>query len=281
MCSQIARSGTADGPAPRERHPASGAAGTGLKTDRLVAVVAKEPTILATSGGFVTGQRTMVKPGPLLEFALELSQPGKLPRICFVGTAGGDQAYWNSALHAAYYGRDVLVSCLDLFPMPNIDDMAGHLAAQDLIWVMGGSSANLLALWRLHGLDEVFRQCWQSGVVLAGVSAGSLCWHVGGTTDSFGPELRAITNGLAFLPWSNGVHYDAEEQRRPLFHQLVADGTLPPGYATDNGVGLLYRGTEMVEAVTEVPGKAAYFVERGPDGTATEARIEPRGLPRK
>ena len=236
------------------------------------------PTILATSGGFFRGQRTTVRPGPLLDFALELAHPGALPRICFIGTAGGDQAYWNAALHAAYYDRAVLVSCLDLFPMPNIADVAAHLSSQDLIWVMGGSTANLLALWRLHELDTILRECWQSGVVLAGVSAGSLCWHVGGTTDSFGPELRAVTDGLAFLPWSNSPHYDSEEQRRPLYQRLVAEGVLGSGYATDNGVGLHYRGIEMVEAITEVVGAGAYFVERLHDGTVRETRVEPRVL---
>jgi peptidase E len=241
-------------------------------------MAAGTPTILATSGGFFAGQRTIVRPGPLLDFALELAHPGRLPRICFIGTAGGDQAYWNAALHAAYYGRKVLVSCLDLFPMPNVADIAAHLSSQDLIWVMGGSTANLLALWRLHGLDQILRECWQSGVVLAGVSAGSLCWHVGGTTDSFGPELRAVTNGLAFLPWSNCPHYDGEEQRRPLYHRLIGERVLGAGYATDNGVGLHYRGVEMVGAVSEVAGAGAYFVERLADGTVHETRVEPRVL---
>jgi peptidase E len=114
--------------------------------------------------------------------------------------------------------------------------------------------------------------------VLGGVSAGSLCWHVGGTTDSHGPDLRPVTNGLALIPTSNGVHHDSEPQRRPMYHRLVADGTLPPGHATDDGVGLLYRGTELVEAVADRPGGAAYRVERGPDGTAVETRLEPRRL---
>jgi peptidase E len=113
---------------------------------------------------------------------------------------------------------------------------------------------------------------------LAGVSAGSVCWHTGGTTDSFGPELRPVTNGLGFLPYSNGVHYDAEPQRRPLYQRLIADGTLPGGYATDNGVGLVYQGTEMTEALTESRGKAAYLVTRDGDGSREE-RIEPRVLP--
>jgi len=114
--------------------------------------------------------------------------------------------------------------------------------------------------------------------VLAGVSAGSICWHVGGTTDSFGPQLRPVTNGLAFLPFSNGVHYDSEAQRRPLYQRLVADGTLPDGYATDDGTGLLYRGTQMTEALSEIKGKGTYRVTR--DGEAArEERIEPRVLP--
>ncbi len=242
-------------------------------------VPAEQPTILATSGGLFPDPRNLVRPAPLLDFALDLARPQGRPRLCFVNTAGGDQMWWNAACHAMYYERDVEVSCLSLFPMPNVTDMTEHLLAQDAVWVGGGSTSNLLALWRLHGLDVIFRSCWDAGVVLAGVSAGSLCWHIGGTTDSFGTELRPVTNGLGFLPFSNTVHYDMEEQRRPLFHRLIADGVLPAGYATDNSVGLLYRGTEMTEAVAEVAGPGAYHVVRSTDGHAVETRIEPRLLP--
>jgi peptidase E len=138
--------------------------------------------------------------------------------------------------------------------------------------------ANLLAVWRVHELDRIFRRAWEAGVVLTGVSAGSICWFTGGTTDSFGPELRPVTNGLGFLPYGNGVHYDNEARRRPLVHQLVADGTLPVTHCTDDGVGLVYRGTELVEAVSETAGKNAYIVSRDGD-TAVEERIEPRLLP--
>jgi peptidase E len=110
------------------------------------------------------------------------------------------------------------------------------------------------------------------------VSAGSICWHVGGTTDSFGPDLRAVTDGLGLLPYGNGVHYDSEPGRRPLLHRLVADGTLPTSHATDDGVGLLYRGTDLVEAVADRPGPAAYRVERGPGGSAVETVLDPRLL---
>jgi len=237
------------------------------------------PTILATSGGWRYGRRIDLEFAPLVNYALELSGAhGRKPKLCHLGTAGGDQRWFNARVDEAGVHAGVEVTNLNLFPMPSVDDMLGHLLDQDVVWVNGGSVANLLAVWRVHGLDEIFRQVWEAGVVLGGVSAGSICWHVGGTTDSFGPDLRPVTNGLALVPYSNGVHYDSEEQRRPLYQKLIADGVLPAGYATDDGVGVLYRGTEMVEAVTEVPGKGAYFVERGEEGQAVETRIEPRTL---
>jgi peptidase E len=237
------------------------------------------PTILATSGGLRRGRRTEVEFGPLVLHAIELSGvAGRAPRLCHIGTAGGDERFYQAWLDAAGRAQGIAVSHLNLFSMPNTDDMTGLLLEQDVVWVGGGSVANLLALWRLHGLDHSLRLAWEAGVVLSGVSAGSICWHVGGTTDSFGPDLRPVTNGLAFLPYSNGVHYDSEEQRRPLYQRLVAEGTLPGGYATDDGTGLLYRGTEMTEALSEVKGKGTYMVTR--DGErAREERIEPRVLP--
>ncbi|HEV7823788.1 MAG TPA: peptidase E [Mycobacteriales bacterium] len=240
----------------------------------------RAPTILATSGGMRWGRRTDLEFAPLVHHAVELSGAhGRRPRLCHLGTAAGDQRASNARLDEAARVAGFELSHLNLFPMPAVDDPLAHLLDQDVVWVGGGSVANLLAVWRVHGLDTVFRQVWDSGVVLGGVSAGSLCWHTGGTTDSFGPDLRAVTDGLGFLPYSNGVHYDSEDQRRPLYHRLVADGTLSAGYATDDGVGLVYRGTELAEVVTEQRDKAAYRVEPGPDGTAVESRLEPRVLP--
>ena len=234
--------------------------------------------ILATSGGFRLGTRTRLVPGPLIDFAFDLAGSPAHARFCYLGTAMGDNPMMTTAIYEAFLDRDVSVSHLSLFPMPNIADMRAHLLAQDVIWVGGGSVAGLLALWRLHGLDEILREAWQAGVVLGGVSAGSLCWHVGGTTDSFGPDLRPVTNGLALVPFSNGVHYDSEEQRRPLYQKLIAQRLLPAGYATDDGVGLHYRGTTLVEAVTADPNRAAYFVEPLDDGTAVESRLPTRLL---
>ena len=161
-----------------------------------------------------------------------------------MGTRAAGTTRRRSPVPTARFSTRFRPSHLELFSMPNVDDVRGHLLDQDVVWVGGGSVANLLALWRLHGWDAHFRDAWEAGVVLGGVSAGSICWHLGGTTDSFGPTLRPVTNGLDFLPYSNGVHYNSEAQRRPLYHSLIADGTLPDGFATDDGVGLVYRDTE-------------------------------------
>ena len=236
---------------------------------------ADAPTIVATSGGVVPGRRTRYSVGPLTKLAVDLAGvEGRAPRVCYVGTASGDNPVairdFYDAAHEAGYGA----SHLQLFTMPNHADLRCHLLEQDVIWVLGGSVAGLLAMWQLHGVGDAMREAWQAGVVLTGVSAGSICWHVGGTTDSFGPELRAIDNGLALVPFSNGVHYDSEEQRRPLYHRLVADGTLPAGYATDDGAGVLYRGTDYVAAYAEKDRAGAYFVELGPDGAAVETPLD-------
>ena len=242
-------------------------------------MTADAPTILATSGGLRPAQRNPFEFGPLLMYAIDLAGvTGRSPRVCLVSTAGGDQAWFEAMFTEAGRIAGATVSALRLFTMPNVADMAAFALEQDVIWVSGGSAANLLAVWRLHGLDETFRQAWQAGVVLSGVSAGSLCWHIGVTTDSFGPDLRPVTNGLAFLPYANGVHYDNEVQRRPKFHQFIADRTLPGGYATDDGTGLLYRGTGLAESVTEVRGKGTYHVTLQ-DGEVREERLEPRVLP--
>lgn len=241
-------------------------------------MTADAPTIVATSGGYLPGRRTDLELGPLVHHAVERSGAAGRPRVCHVGTASGDQRWFSGRMAEAGRVAGFETSELTLFTMPNVDDALGHLLEQDVVWVGGGSVVNLLAVWRAHGLDEIFRTVWQAGVVLAGVSAGSLCWHAGGTTDSFGPELRPVTNGLGLLPYGNGVHYDSEAGRRPLMHRLVGDGAWATAYCTDDGVGLVYEGTRLVEAVTEVTGKGAYVVT-AQDGFVSEERIEPRVLP--
>jgi peptidase E len=237
-----------------------------------------QPHILAIGGGaFVPDDRYGLTPSPLLRYALDLTGQDR-PRVCFLTTALGDSVDAVARGYAAFSRLDVEVSHIALFPMPNLVDLRSHLLTQDLVYVFGGSVANLLALWRLHGLDEFLREAWHEGVVLSGQSAGALCWHEGGNTDSFGPELRPLTNGLGFLPFSCGVHYNSDPQRRPLLQQLIGEGVVPGGYAADEGVALHYVGTEFVQAVSYSRQGGAYRVEPDGPGTAKETRIDPRLL---
>jgi peptidase E len=213
-------------------------------------------------GGFVATERYAARPGPLIEHALALTGKDD-PKVCALYTATGDDvariAQWYACW--AQYGRGVTASHVAVMPMPSVDDLRAHLLSQDAVYVGGGSVAGLMVLWRLHGLDAVFREAWEAGVVLFGVSAGSLCWHSGGTTDSFGPELRPWTDGLGLIAGSNCPHYDSEERRRPLYQRLVREGALAPGYAADDGVGLHYVGTELKEVVADREGAAAWRVD--------------------
>lgn len=234
--------------------------------------------IVASSGGFVgTGLWGVMRPGRVFTRALELSGRPR-PRVLLVLTASGDDPQYLAAMYSALADTDCDVDHLALFPQPNrnVDEA---IDAADVIWVGGGSVANLLALWRLHGVDTAMHRAWESGTVLGGVSAGSICWHVGGPTDSFGAQLAPVTDALALVPYGNGVHYDSEEQRRPLLHTLVGNGTLPESYATDDRVALVYRGTQPVEVVSDVPDSdaAAYRVVQR-NGEAIEERLPPGRL---
>jgi peptidase E len=237
----------------------------------------KTPRILATSGGYVAGPvQQSVRLGAMLLDALAMTDKVR-PRVCLVFTASGDASDYYAMSYEAFNAAGCDVTELKLFPQPSADPEE-RLCGSDLVWVGGGSVANLLELWRLHGVDAAMTSAWEKGVILGGVSAGSLCWHIGGTTDSFGPTLRPVTNGLALLPYANGVHYDSEVQRRPLLHDLVARGVLPEvAYATDDHVGVWYEGTEATTVVSDTEmspteGPAAYRVEMR-DGEVTETRF--------
>ncbi|GII90151.1 Type 1 glutamine amidotransferase-like domain-containing protein [Sinosporangium siamense] len=234
--------------------------------------------ILAIGGGSFrpSSRNGSIEPSALLRYALDLTGQDR-PRLGLLATATGDDADWLLKMYGAFREWDVEVSHLALFPMPNVEDPREWVLSQDAIYVSGGSVANLAALWRLHGLDDVFEEAWRAGVVLCGQSAGALCWHVGGNTDSFGPTLRPWAEGLGLLPFSCGVHYDSDPQRRELLHRSVAEGELPEGYAADEGVALHYVGTDFIQAVS-ADGGSAYRIERDGAGGVKEFRIEPRRL---
>jgi peptidase E len=217
----------------------------------------------------------------LVDFALSLAAGGPVKRLCYLPTATGDRQEGIDHFAKVFAGRaDVSFSALRLFTQPSVPDVRAHLLAQDMILVEGGSVVNLAAVWRAHGLPGILRDCWEAGVVLTGASAGSLCWHEGGPTDSFRDALDPFTGGLGFLPYSNGVHDDlAGQPRRAAYRDLVARGALPAGYATEDGTGLLYAGTDLAEAVTILPGKHAWHVAPDGAGGYTEQRITPRLFP--
>ncbi|SDM11204.1 peptidase E [Nonomuraea jiangxiensis] len=232
----------------------------------------RDPQILACSGVLYPPEGFR-HPGVQIWQARQLAGVRR-PRMCLIATAVGDSRGhidgWTGL--AASFG-DAELSHLRLFTQPNVSDVRAHLLSQDVIFVSGGSVVNLLAVWRAHRLDEILRECWEQGVVLAGQSAGSLCWHLGGVTDSFGDDLDAVPDGLGFLPYSNGVHDDLGDQpRRARFRESVARGVLPAGYATEDGVALHYVGTDLHEVVSVLPGRNAWFVEAGNKETALPAR---------
>ena len=157
-------------------------------------------------------------------------------------------------------------------------DLRRLVLEQDVVSVGGRNTASLLAVWRAHGLDAILREALDAGAVLCGVSAGMNCWFEASTTDSFGPELAPLHDGLGFVAGSACPHYDGEAQRRPLYRELVAGG-FPAGYAADEGAALHFDAAgALLEAVGSREGARAYRVERGPDGAADERTLPTRYL---
>jgi dipeptidase E len=203
---------------------------------------------------------------PLLEDAI-LELAGR--RVCFVPTASGDEE-WQLVRFYESFARRAEPSHVSFDPWPRAD-LREHVLAQDAVYVSGGNTANALAIWRVHGFDRVLREAWERGVLLCGWSAGMICWFEAGVTDSFGPQLEGMRDGLGFLPGSACPHYDGEERRRPVYQELVANG-FPPGYAADDGVGLHFVGTDLNEVVSSRPEASAYRVEPGSE-TPIAARL--------
>jgi dipeptidase E len=223
-----------------------------------------EPQILAMGGAPLD---------PLSRLLLELT--GKRdPRVCWLGQATGEAPETLVRFYELFPSDRCRPSHVRLFGIPR-PGWRAHLLAQDAIFVGGGNTANMLAVWRVHGVDRALREAWEAGIVLGGVSAGAICWFEAGVTDSFRAELDGIAC-LGFLAGSACPHYDGEEERRPAYHRLVGGG-FPAGYAADDGVGLRFAGTELAEAVTAREGAAAYRVELLA-GEVRETPLETRSL---
>ncbi|MFE2018489.1 Type 1 glutamine amidotransferase-like domain-containing protein [Streptomyces sp. NPDC059499] len=201
------------------------------------------------------------------------------PKVCFVPTASGDAPAYAEQFRAAFHVRtDCEPSVLPLFQR-EFDDAAlrTFLLAQDVVYVGGGSTANLLAVWRTHGVDQLLREAYDRGTLLCGISAGANCRAEGSHTDSFGP-LTYLTDGLGLLPGSVCPHYDSEPGRRPSYRATVAGGQLPAGWAVDDGVGALFTDGVLTEAVTRTRDARLYRVEPDALGGAAERAMPCRPL---
>jgi peptidase E len=193
-------------------------------------------------------------------FVLGLARRAQ-PRVCFVPTASGDSPEYVASFYRCFSAHhSCSLSDLGLFER-RVADLRSFVLAQDVIWVGGGNTASLLAVWRAHGLDVVLREAWEAGVVLCGVSAGMNCWFEASTTDSFDVSLLApLHDGLGLLPGSACPHYDGEPQRRPLYRRLVGEEGFPAGYAADDAAAIVFDGREVREVVTTEAGSCAYRV---------------------
>lgn len=212
---------------------------------------------------------------PLDEFVLSLAR-ARRPRVCLIAAASADSLESVTRFYRATSRLDCLPTDLPLFNR-TIDDLEAFLLAQDVIYVGGGNTANLLAIWRAQGVADILTQAWHQGIVLTGVSAGMNCWFEQSVTDSFGSNLAPLADGLGLLPGSACPHYDGEEQRRPAYHRFVESGQLGPGWAADDGAALVFSGPELSEVVSFLPDAAAYRLEPAASGVS-EQRLPARYL---
>ncbi len=197
------------------------------------------------------------------------------PKVCFLGTASGDAENYIERYYRAFTSLSCEPSHLSVFK-PTTRDLEGFLLEKDIIYVGGGNTLCMLALWKEWGIDTILRKAWDSGIILAGLSAGSICWFEEGTTDSYGDGLETI-NGLGLLKGSHSPHYDGEENRRPLYHSYIEKGVLKSGYAADDGAALHFIDVELHNVVSSRKHALAYRVEKK-DGAIQETPISTKYL---
>ncbi|WP_070121334.1 peptidase E [Bacillus marinisedimentorum] len=223
--------------------------------------------IIAMGGGGFS----MEPDNPLLDqYVLEQS-PAQKPKVCFLPTASGDAESYINRFYDAFKKLECEPSHLSLFK-PHTRDLEGFLLSKDIIYVGGGNTINMLVLWKEWGVDRILKRAWEKGIVLTGLSAGSICWFEEGVTDSFGDELEPM-EALGFLPGSHCPHYDGEEYRRPVFGNLIAEGRMRPGYAADDCAALHFIGTDPVKSVSSRPDAKVYYVRKN-EGSAEHRELE-------
>ncbi|EGA91335.1 hypothetical protein GPDM_00660 [Planococcus donghaensis MPA1U2] len=213
--------------------------------------------IIAMGGGGFS----MEPDNPLLDQYI-LKQANKArPKICFIPTASGDADSYIEKFYNFFNQQDCEPSHFSLFK-PHTRNLEAFVLQQDIIYVGGGNTKNLLVLWKEWGLDQLLKTAWDQGIVLAGLSAGSICWYEQGVTDSYGDKLEPL-EALGFLPGSHCPHYDGEAERRPTYRQFVEQGTLQPGIAADDGAAVHYIDQDIKKVVSSRPAAKAYRVFQG------------------
>jgi dipeptidase E len=227
------------------------------------------PRILALGGGGFT-----MEPDNALLDDLVLDLLGvREPRLLFMPTASGDPTAQITAFHARFGGRAVTATHLSLFRLHGTErSLAEIVLDQDAIYVGGGSMRNLLAIWHAHGVDALLTEAWRRGILLAGLSAGAMCWFEGGVTRSSGPPEPIA--GLGVLPGSLSVHADGEPERLPVWLDAVRSGALPGGWAADDGAGLLFEETRLARCVSSRPGAGVLRAD-AVEGELVRRRLEP------
>ena len=211
--------------------------------------------IIALGGGGFS----MEPENPLLDAYILKQCKNEKPKICFIPTASGDAENYITRFYQFFNQHNCEPSHLSLFNPPT-RDLESFILDKDIIYVGGGNTKNLLALWKEWGLDQILRKAWNQGIVLAGISAGSICWFEEGVTDSFGDGWLEKITCLRFLKGSNCPHYDGEKDRRPSYHRLVQSQQIQGGIATDDGVAVHYIEQEVHKIVSSRPNAKAYTV---------------------
>ncbi len=228
--------------------------------------------IVAIGGGSLIEDRQ----AQLIEaYILKLTGKGD-PRVCFIGTASGDKPVNILRFYNVFSSDRCRPSHLELINR-QVADLGAFLLSQDAIYVGGGNTAAMLAIWRQHGIDAILQEAWLQGIVLCGSSAGANCWHEASTTDSWGLPLQSLNDGLGFIGGSFCPHYEAEATRRSMYQLAVAEGAILPGVAADNCVAVHYEGTDLAAVVASINTARAYRVEQT-DAGFSETEIVPRFL---
>ena len=210
--------------------------------------------IIAMGGGGFS----MEPDNPLLDLYVLQQSGQKNPKVVFLPTASGDAEGYISNFYRSFGAYDCEPSHLSLFRV-DTQDLESFILEKDVIYVGGGNTKSMLSLWREWGLDVILRKAWEQGIVLAGLSAGAICWFEEGLTDSYGHELMPLS-ALGFLKGSHSPHYDGESERRPAYQKYIKSGHLMPGYAADDGVGLHFIDQELHKVVSSRPNAKAYYV---------------------